>query len=188
MGQVQKLCGGLFGALLRSPVPLAEHLHKCMGISHVSEAVSGVSQNLSHRLYSQLVPKLPTTLRSVDAAYSSGAGQNRLLLPLSPFQFPSNTILLRHASSVPRNLRPGNRFAPNPPTHQTLERYKPFKNRKPAIKSPAAHQWHFCNADYDPMQKLPENKLSYYAPPWARAKDYRAINFAQKPVQSGRNR
>jgi hypothetical protein len=43
--------------------------------------------------------------------------------------------------------------------------------RKPAIKRPARHQWHFCNPGYDAAQPLPRKILVPHAPPSAAASD-----------------
>ncbi|GBF92183.1 hypothetical protein Rsub_05265 [Raphidocelis subcapitata] len=55
-------------------------------------------------------------------------------------------------------------------------------NRKPAVKKPARHQWHYCAPDYDPMLPHPSQPLPPYAPPRAHQKDYAAIFSAQMPV------
>lgn len=60
-------------------------------------------------------------------------------------------------------------------------------SRKPAIKKPARHQWHYCAPDYDPMLPKPSNPLPPYAPPRAHLKDYKAAFRAQMP-QHHRNR
>lgn len=54
-------------------------------------------------------------------------------------------------------------------------------SRKPAIKSPRAHQWHFCDVEYDPMKPPPQNKLPPFAPKWAHTKDYAALLREQMP-------
>jgi hypothetical protein len=54
-------------------------------------------------------------------------------------------------------------------------------SRKPAIKRPARHQWHYCNPNYDPMEQVPEQQLPPYAPARAHSKDYRAIFLAGMP-------
>lgn len=59
-----------------------------------------------------------------------------------------------------------------------------IKSRKPAIKRPARHQWHYCNPNYDPWDPLPKQNLPPYAPPSAFQKDYRAIYFAEKPLHN----
>lgn len=55
-------------------------------------------------------------------------------------------------------------------------------SRKPAIKRPKRHQWHYCNPEYDPMDPLPQQHLPPYAPAPAFQKDYRAIYYAEKPL------
>ncbi len=47
----------------------------------------------------------------------------------------------------------------------------PGRSRKPAIKRPKRHQWHFCNPAYDPNQPLPPKILPPHAPPAARQQD-----------------
>lgn len=59
-------------------------------------------------------------------------------------------------------------------------------SRKPAIKSPRAHQWHFCAKDYDPMAPVPKNDLPPFAPQWAKAKDYEKIFWEQMPQHATR--
>jgi len=39
------------------------------------------------------------------------------------------------------------------------------QSRKPAIKRPARHQWHYCNPNYDPQHPLPPKMLTPYTPP-----------------------
>jgi len=43
------------------------------------------------------------------------------------------------------------------------------RGRKPAIKKPQRHQWHFCNPNYDPAERLPKSILPPHAPPSAAA-------------------
>jgi hypothetical protein len=62
-----------------------------------------------------------------------------------------------------------------------------IQSRKPAIKRPARHQWHYCNPAYDPMEPLPEQHLPPYAPDRAHSKDYRAI-FLDNMPKHHRNR
>eukprot|EP00878_Enallax_costatus_P013159 GHUV01013756.1.p2 GENE.GHUV01013756.1~~GHUV01013756.1.p2 ORF type:complete len:284 (+),score=104.59 GHUV01013756.1:3353-4204(+) len=59
-----------------------------------------------------------------------------------------------------------------------------IRSRKPSIKRPKRHQWHYCSPDYDPMDDLPQQYLPPYAPPHAFQKDYRAIYFAEKPLHN----
>jgi hypothetical protein len=54
-------------------------------------------------------------------------------------------------------------------------------SRKPAVKKPARHQWHYCAPDYDPMLPHPSQPLPPYAPPRAHQKDYAAVFSAQMP-------
>eukprot|EP00775_Hariotina_reticulata_P009959 gene9959-10114_t len=56
-----------------------------------------------------------------------------------------------------------------------------IKSRKPAIKRPARHQWHYCNPDYDPMEPLPEQPLPPYASARAHTKNYRQLYFDGRP-------
>ncbi|KAJ9518884.1 hypothetical protein QJQ45_026271, partial [Haematococcus lacustris] len=44
-------------------------------------------------------------------------------------------------------------------------------SRRPAIKKPARHQWHFCNPNYDKHQPLPAKMLPPHAPPSAERLD-----------------
>jgi hypothetical protein len=60
-------------------------------------------------------------------------------------------------------------------------------SRKPAIKRPARHQWHYCSLDYDPMEPLPEQYLPPYAPARAHSKNYGAV-FAAGMPKHNRNR
>ncbi|WIA11093.1 hypothetical protein OEZ85_011238 [Tetradesmus obliquus] len=54
-------------------------------------------------------------------------------------------------------------------------------SRKPAIKSPKRHQWHYCNPAYDPMEPLPEQYLPPYASDRAHSKNYRSIFYSNMP-------
>lgn len=45
------------------------------------------------------------------------------------------------------------------------------RSRKPAIKRPSRHQWHFCNPNYDRSQPLPDKMLTPYDPPTAALQD-----------------
>jgi hypothetical protein len=45
------------------------------------------------------------------------------------------------------------------------------QSRKPAIKRPQRHQWHYCNPTYDPNQPLPTKMLPPHAPPAVEAQD-----------------
>jgi len=56
-----------------------------------------------------------------------------------------------------------------------------IKSRKPAIKWPARHQWHYCNPDYDPMAPKLEQPLPPYAPERAHHKNYRQLYFDGRP-------
>jgi hypothetical protein len=62
-----------------------------------------------------------------------------------------------------------------------------IQSRKPAIKRPARHQWHYCSPDYDPMEPVPEQHLPPYASARAHSKDYGAI-FAAGMPKHNRNR
>ncbi|KIZ01278.1 hypothetical protein MNEG_6686, partial [Monoraphidium neglectum] len=59
-------------------------------------------------------------------------------------------------------------------------------SRKPAVKKPARHQWHYCAVDYDPMLPKPSQPLPPYAPPRAHLKDYKAIFNSQMPRHNRR--
>lgn len=54
-------------------------------------------------------------------------------------------------------------------------------SRKPAVKKPARHQWHYCAVDYDPMLPHPDQPLPPYAPPSAHMKNYKAVVATQMP-------
>lgn len=56
-----------------------------------------------------------------------------------------------------------------------------IQSRKPAIKRPARHQWHYCSPDYDPMMPKPMQHLPPFAPARAHEKDYRAVMLAGMP-------
>lgn len=60
-------------------------------------------------------------------------------------------------------------------------------SRKPAIKNPSRHQWHFCVPTYC-GEKPPKNPLPPFAPLAAKLKDYFAIYIKHKPnaFKSGR--
>lgn len=45
------------------------------------------------------------------------------------------------------------------------------QSRKPAIKRPQWHQWHYCNPAYDPNQPLPTKMLPPHAPSPVEAQD-----------------
>ncbi|KAI8467254.1 MAG: hypothetical protein J3K34DRAFT_523859 [Monoraphidium minutum] len=110
------------------------------------------------------------------AAYTSGSALNALGFLFLRAAGPEHTELqawngqqqqqLRGFASLPRGLVP---------------------SRKPAVKKPARHQWHYCASDYDPMLPHPRDPLPPYAPPRAHAKDYRAAFRTQLP-KHGRNR
>lgn len=59
-------------------------------------------------------------------------------------------------------------------------------SRKPAVKKPSAHQWHYCDVNYDPMAPLPLNKVPPYAPAWAQKKEYNRIFWEQYPTKHNR--
>jgi hypothetical protein len=59
-------------------------------------------------------------------------------------------------------------------------------SRKPAIKKPNPHQWHFCDINYDPMTPLPLSRVPPYAPPKAHEKDYREVMLANMPARRTR--
>lgn len=50
------------------------------------------------------------------------------------------------------------------------------QGRKPAIKRPARHQWHYCNPYYDPNRPLPAQMLPPHAPPSAHEVDDWAVH------------
>jgi hypothetical protein len=60
-------------------------------------------------------------------------------------------------------------------------------SRKPAVKKPARHQWHYCDPAYDPSVAPPPPPANVRAPPfaplWAQARDYRQafLDAAPKP-------
>ena len=57
-----------------------------------------------------------------------------------------------------------------------------LRSRKPAVKRPARHQWHYCAPDYDPMLPHPRAPLPPYAPPRAHLTDYGAALRAALPA------
>lgn len=192
MRRVQQALSLLRAAVLQqttspaySLLPVPEALARCSNATSTSTAATHTAFAAQLRAFSSELGRLPRHLSNLGTSSSAGRSALGLVFPL-----PANAQGLRHASSsVPQNIRPGNRLAPNPPLHQTLQRYPLFQNRKPAVKRPAAHQWRFCDANYDPMTPAaPDSRLPHYAPPWARKKDYRALDFEHKPVHSGRNR
>jgi len=68
-----------------------------------------------------------------------------------------------------------------------LPQHTTIPNRKPAIKRPAPHQWHYCNIDYVPGSPPPKNPLPPWAPDKAYLKDYKAIFLKTRPWR-GTNR
>lgn len=59
-------------------------------------------------------------------------------------------------------------------------------SRKPAVKKPARHQWHYCDPSYDPSVAPPPPPANVRAPPyaplWAQARDYRQAFLAAAPA------
>ncbi len=60
-------------------------------------------------------------------------------------------------------------------------------SRKPRIKRPQRHQWHFCNPLYDPNQPLPPKILTPHAPFNAREQDDREVYKRLFPHHRQRN-
>lgn len=56
-----------------------------------------------------------------------------------------------------------------------------IKSRKPAIKTPARHQWRHTAEDYDPMEPFAAQNLPPYAPLLAHTKDYNQIYKETQP-------
>jgi len=166
--------------LLRGPAPpaMSAAALTARGLSHLGASSSGSGSGASGGLAAAAAARWAP--RGAWPAAAGGPGSRAALL--------APPLARAMATVVPRPERRGNRFAPNPPTHQTLDRYPVFRSRKPAIKKPSAHQWHFCDADYDPMAPLPKAGLPHYAPPWARGKDYAAGFQRGKPERRGGNR
>lgn len=74
------------------------------------------------------------------------------------------------------------------PTHRNKSLRSYIPSRKPGIKRPAPHQWHYCDVNYDPMAPLPKNHLPPYAPPAAHDKDYHRIYEEGRPKTGRANK
>lgn len=53
--------------------------------------------------------------------------------------------------------------------------------RKPAIKRPARHQWHYCNPGYSADHPLPPKMLTPFAPPSTLQQDEWQVFRAARP-------
>jgi hypothetical protein len=125
------------------------------------------------------------------AALSSRTQQQHSLLPLQ--QQPQQRTFA--SSSLPTVQQQNEQQALEHKQQPGKQRLPVFWNglsskigsRKPAIKRPARHQWHYCSLDYDPMEPVPEQYLPPYAPARAHSKNYGAI-FAAGMPKHNRNR
>ncbi|KAF5838135.1 hypothetical protein DUNSADRAFT_3330 [Dunaliella salina] len=102
-----------------------------------------------------LQPPIPSTLPSVRYAASQASS------PTSTDTAPSTS----QPSTAQQQLVPAaSPLQPHVPQWDWRWVLGRQQGRKPAIKRPARHQWHYCNPNYDPQHPLPPKMLTPYTP------------------------